>query len=329
MSTDHATNIAIIGASGRCGQHVTDALLATGKHKVTIITRPDSKATFPSAVHEIKKIDYSSVSDLSTALRGQHVLIIFMAVGVDVSVLERMIDAAIAAGVRFVFPNEWGGDISDTDVAKDTFLYDRFMGVRKYVENNGQDRTVWIGVACGFWYEFSLAGTEARYGFDFEQKKVTFYNDGNLSLNTTTWPQVGRAVAALLSLEMDRQDGADVNKPVISDWANSALSVSSFVVSQRDMLDSVVRVTGAHEKDWAIEYENVVERYQRGVSMMQKGQMVGFGIQLYARNFYPRKQGSPKRAFDNKKLGLPTEDFDQATMVAVAMAVRGETNAIH
>ena len=56
-----------------------------------------------------------------------------------------------------------------------------------------------VSLACSFWYEFSLAGSQARYGFDFAKREVTFYDEGETKITTSTWPQCGRAVAALLS----------------------------------------------------------------------------------------------------------------------------------
>lgn len=78
-----------------------------GKHTVTAITRPDSKSKLPSGV-EIKKVDYSSQESLVSALTGQEVLIITMAVTAPRDTEAKLIEAAAAAGVPYVFPNEWG-----------------------------------------------------------------------------------------------------------------------------------------------------------------------------------------------------------------------------
>ena len=68
------------------------------------------------------------------------------------------------------------------------------------------------------------------------------------------------------------------------------------------------------------------ERYQRGAKMLQEGNMVGFGIGMYSRGFFP--DGALSFKTENEALGLPREDFDEATKVAIEMAKRGETNAL-
>ena len=153
-----------------------------------------------------------------------------------------------------------------------------------------------------------------RYGFDFKEKKLTLFDDGNIKIHTSTWPQCGRAVATLLALE-------DL-KP----WENKAVNITSFFISQRDMLASVLRVTGDNESDWTITHEGVQERYKRGVEMFQQGNFVGFAILLYARIFFPDAAPSLEGHIDNEKLGLPEEDLDEFTRIAVKYVESGESN---
>jgi hypothetical protein len=180
----------------------------------------------------------------------------------------------------------------------------------------------WLVVTSGFWYEYSLAGTQWRYGFDFKERKVTFYGDGTQKINTTTWPQIGRAVAALLSFKILPDDENDKSVPVLSRLKNKRCYISSVLVSQKDMWESAMRVTGTKESDWTVEYENVEERYKRGVEMLQKGDRTGFGIMLYARGFY--SDGSAdyetSKGLSNELLGLPKENFDECTKGAVERA---------
>lgn len=325
---NHIENIAIVGVGGRSGKTMCDALIRGGKHRVTAITRPDSTSTMPSGLHDTKKVDYNDHAALVKALAGQDVLIITMAVMAPRESQIKLIDAAIEADVRYIMPNEWGVDHTRTEVSNDTMMADRYGPIRAYIEKVGAGKTAWIGLCCGFWYEFSLAGTEARYGFDFEKKTVTFYDEGEVKINTSTWPLVGQAIALLWSLKISPDNDAD-ESPCLSRYVNRSVYVSSFFVSQKDMFESVLRVTSDSEKDWTITHENVVERYQRGLKMMKEGQMVGFGILLYARVFYKDGSGDYNDKLDNDVLGLQEEILDEATTVAIKMALGGETNAIH
>ncbi|KAK3721770.1 hypothetical protein LTR37_002935 [Vermiconidia calcicola] len=322
---NHVENIAIVGAGGRSGRFIAEALMMGGRHRVTAITRTDSTNQMPPGVHETKQVNYDSRLSLVEALRGQDVLVITMGVMAPKESQTRLIDAAVEAGVRWILPNDWGVDHTNENLANDTMLGARYEEIHAHVETVGGDKTHWIGVSCSFWYEFSLAGSEARFGFDFDKKEVTFFDSGNEKVNTTTWPQVGRAVARLLSLKVSPEDESD-HSPCLSQFNNRSVYISSFLISQRDMLDSVLRVTGDNKDDWKACYEDVKKRFKRGSEMMKQANMTGFAILLYSRIFFKNGGGNVSHKLDNEALGLPEEDLDEATKVAVEMAQRGETN---
>ncbi|KAK3100974.1 hypothetical protein LTR53_018654, partial [Teratosphaeriaceae sp. CCFEE 6253] len=158
---------------------------------------------------------------------------------------------------------------------------------------------------------FSLSGAEMRYGFDLQKKTLTMFDDGTVKHTVSTWPQVGRAAAKLLALP---ESGPGLS---LSDWKNKALHIGSFALSQKDMLASVLRVTGTQESEWTITHEGAKERFQRGKQMMAQGNFVGFAIFLYARVFFPDAKGDMSEYLDNAKLGLPDESLDEATKIAV------------
>ena len=181
-------------------------------------------------------------------------------------------------------------------------------------------KSSWVGVTCGFWYEWSLGGGPYCYGFDIPNRNVTFFDDGNTRVNTSTWPQVGRAVASLLSLKIAPDDDDDA--ACLSRYRNQNVYVSSFNVSQRDMFDSVMRVTGTAVGDWKIEHEDSVERYRVGVEKMREGNFWGFGQLMYTRVFYQDGSGEfeASRGLLNGVLGLPRENMDDFTKIAVQRA---------
>ena len=324
---NHIENVAIVGAAGRSGGAISDALIKGKKHRVTAITRPDSTNKMPSGLHDIKTTGYDDHALLVKALEGQDALIITMSVTAPPESQTKLIDAAVEAGVKWIMPNEWGYDLSKDNTGDDIMPRARRVAVREYLDKVGTKQTQWITLCCGFWYEFSLAGTEARYGFDFDKKKVTYYDDGNTKINTSTFSQVGRAVASLLSMKI-LPDNENDKSAYLSQYAHRAVRVSSFFVSQRDMYQSVLKVTGDSEQDWTITHEDVVKRFHRGQRLLKEGQMVGFGILLYARVFYKDGAGDYNDELDNAVLGLPEENLDEATKIAVEMARAGTTNAL-
>ena len=170
-------------------------------------------------------------------------------------------------------------------------------------------------MSCQHWYEYSLTVAEWAYGFDYPNKKVTFYDDGKTPISTSTWLQCGRAAAALVSLKVLPEDENDKESLTLSRWRNKPLYISSFNVSQRDMLDSVERATGTTDKDWKIEYEPSKERFERGKKAFAAGDRTGFGTAMYPDG----DSHVPEDKLDNERLGLPKEDFDEATERAVGM----------
>lgn len=277
-------------------------LIDGGKHKVTAISRPDSTTKMPEGLHGVKHVNYDNHSSIVEALRGQDVLIITLSVMSPPESSTILIDAAIEAGVKWIVPNEYGVDHTNAEVARDTILGEKIQGIRDHITKKSGGKTSFIGVVCGFWYEFSLAGTEVRYGFDFDKKEVTFYSGGKVKMNTTSFPQLGRSIASLFSLKVLPEDEND-KSPTLSHWKNGTVNISSFFVNQQDMLQSVLRVTGDKESDWKIYEEDVKERYEAGKAEMQKGSMRGFGKMLYARLFYPDGAADFNDRLDNKVLG--------------------------
>jgi saccharopine dehydrogenase-like NADP-dependent oxidoreductase len=70
------------------------------------LTRLESTSVFSPDVIT-KHIDYTSYSSLVSALQGQDVFIITMAVTAPPDQEASLIKAAAEAGVKWVLPNEW------------------------------------------------------------------------------------------------------------------------------------------------------------------------------------------------------------------------------
>ena len=304
---------------GQVGKFITEELLKAGKHKITAITRVDSPSTVPAGV-EIKRIDYANQASIVEALQGQEALVITMGARAPPEQQTKLIEAAAVANVPWVLPNEWGYDISDPGLCKDISpIGEKHAQYREQIEQLG--KSSWIGVTCGFWYEYSLSYGPHTYGFDFKNSTVTFFDDGNTHINTSTFKQCGRSVAKLLALKILPDDAND-RSPYLAHYRNRFIYISSFNVSQRDILNSVMRVTGTTLNDWKIEHEPSTSRYKAGVEAFQKGDFLGFARLMYSRVFYQDGSGDfeASKGLQNDVLGLPKEDLDEHTKIAVQMA---------
>lgn len=100
---------------------MTEALLKTGKHTVTAITR-DASQKFPEGVVS-KAIDYSKPETLVEALQNQDALVITLGGLAPEGTEAALIKAAGEAGVKWIMPNEWCPDTTNEALVKDVFVF--------------------------------------------------------------------------------------------------------------------------------------------------------------------------------------------------------------
>ncbi|KAE8550070.1 hypothetical protein EYB25_008601 [Talaromyces marneffei] len=279
-TSNYITKVAIVGAGGNSGKFMTEALLRTGKHTVTTLTRADSRSALPEGVIP-KVVDYEKPETIVEALNGQEALVITLG-AYALSNEFKLIEAAEKAGVQWILPNEWSSYPGANEHIKDMFFYQMKSSTREAL---GELRnSSYIGVSTGFWYEWSLPMPLA-FGFDITHRSVTFFDEGEAKASVSTWAQVGRAVAALLSLPVQAEEGK--GDGFLKNFKNKDVYINSFTINQKEMFDSLLRVTGTKPEDWTITNEIAEERLAAGLKEMQEGKHSGFAKKLYTRVFFP------------------------------------------
>ncbi|RMZ11429.1 hypothetical protein D0860_03422 [Hortaea werneckii] len=318
MSTkNHITKVALVGAGGHVGEFIAKELLDTGKHSITALTRKGSKSKIPEGLR-IAEIDYDDPSTIVEALKGHEALVITLGGAAPPDQQSKLIQAAAEAGVHWILPNEWSPDTAHEALLKDVPIFAPKANARKEIERSG-GKCSYISVVTGFWYEWSLA-IPAAYGCDFTNHTFTFFDDGEIKTTMSTWPQVGRAVARLLSLPVSPE--GDGKSECLEALKNKVVYVCSFTISQKDMFASALRATGTQVSDWQIKYEPAQERFAAGLEAMKTGDRLGFAKMLYSRIFFSDGVGNfeASKGTVNKMLNLPGEDIDKATRAAVRRA---------
>ncbi|CZR70127.1 uncharacterized protein PAC_20028 [Phialocephala subalpina] len=222
---------------------------------------------FPPGLDGIKKVEYNDHHGLVDAMKGQEALIIALPAMADPGAQNKLIDAAVEAGVRYIMPNECGQNHSNESLCKETIIGLNVLAIREYIERVGQGKTHGISFTSGFWYEHSLVGSELRYGFNLDKKTLVLFDDGHIKICTTTWKQSGDAIAKLFALKIHPDNDNDTCL-TLSQFEDEAVLVNSFTVSQCDVFQSVLRVIGDKESGWTITHENSQERYQGAVKLM-------------------------------------------------------------
>lgn len=309
------------------GSHIADQLLKNGKHTVTAITRPNSTNQFDPKI-KVSRVDYGGDDDtaLVEALRGQQVLIITMSVTAPRDTTSKLVRAAAKAGVSYVLPNWFGHDIANDKLCDESMLTQFRDSITAEISSLGE--ISFFLLVCNFWYEFSLGGGPNRYGFDFKERTLVLFDDGNVAINTTTWPQCGRAIAHLLSLKELPDDEGD-KSPTISQFKNRPVYISSFKLSQRDMFESVKRVTDTTDADWTITHESAQERWEGSQVAVKQGNWSVFTKMLYSRMFIPGSDIDYKSELHNGILQLPVENLDESTAIGIRMGESGEVAYSH
>ncbi|KAJ7583069.1 hypothetical protein C8J56DRAFT_240424 [Mycena floridula] len=107
-------NVLLVGVSGSLGSAILNAFIASEKFNLTVLSREDSTATFPSQFQVIK-VDYGSQAALVNAMKGQDAAVLSLNIpnGDELEkVHDTLVDAAIQAGVSHIIPANFTADIS-------------------------------------------------------------------------------------------------------------------------------------------------------------------------------------------------------------------------
>jgi uncharacterized protein YbjT (DUF2867 family) len=290
-------NIAMVGATGTVGSVTLSALLTANIHTITTITRTESSAQFPSGV-KVQKGDYLDHSWLVSALKGQDVLIMQLnmyPVAMDSQIM--LIEAAAEAGVRWVLPTEFGSDIN-SPLATEFPMMAMKKKYRELIEKKGMN---WVAVVNNPWFDWSLK--QGMWNVDIPGRRAIINNVGDAKFNTTTLGQVGRGVAALLSLPEEK----------LNNFKNSAVYLRSFLLSQREILDSAIRATGTKKSDWQITMQDPEVTIQTARDAVAAGNPMAFVGEFYTAHMQEGRGGNyeEKAAKDAAVLGLEEENLDE------------------
>ncbi|KAG9228733.1 hypothetical protein BJ875DRAFT_226777 [Amylocarpus encephaloides] len=246
-------NVIVIGGGGNIGVAIVSALI-TSKFNVSVLTRLESEGTFPEEV-KIFRSDYSLPS-VTEIFRGWDAVVCALSHNVWGEQLK-LIDAAVAAGVKRFIPSEYGTNMLNANLVK---LFsprlDAKVDVLELLRTKESEGLSWTGIATGPFFDWGFQ--ISLFGFsNVKDRSAVIYDGGDRPFSTTNVNQVANAVVAVLS------------KP--EETINKYLFVDSFTTTQNEILRALEKASGK----WQVKESMTEAALRKGKELVVKGDYGG------------------------------------------------------
>ena len=310
--------IIIAGASGSVGAPVLEALLAEPSFTVTILSRESSSAQFPAHVPVIKVSDAYTLPELTSAFTGQDAVVVALSTSPVVAggkdgLAFRLIDAALAAGVKRFIPSEFGANNLDPRARSLVPIYDRKGEMLEYLITRAEDSNgalTWSSISCGSWLDWALDPSRSGnfLGFDVKARTATMWDSGRARFAITTSTNTGRALAkTLLNPDMS---------------ANKQIFLADFTTTTREIVESLERQIGESFKVEEKESGPAIKEWRAQYDAGDLGAAfpllaLSFGADVDIGYDFEKEQ-----EVWNSKLELPHVTLDEVVREAVTLANR-------
>ncbi|KAI9162723.1 MFS general substrate transporter [Paramyrothecium foliicola] len=284
--------VALAGATGQLGTRILAALIATGRFKITVLTRNAATASCPDGVI-VKEVDYSSIESLTDAIKGQDA-VIDSTYSYESEAPRRLIDAVIAAGVYRYIPPEFGSDPKSEAVQALPF-FQRKTETAKYLQERLKNSYLtWTAVACG---PFLEALGDGGLGIDLRAKKIAMFGqDGHITTPFSTLEAIGKATAQVLLHP--------------EETSNRVVYISSVALSQKRLVGLALEALGS--EGWEQSTLDVQKDHEDAQKRLQQGEFSEAVIFAFLRH----SMTSPLHTYvwevnDNELLGVEQLSDDQ------------------
>lgn len=309
-------NVLIAGATGSVGATILEALLAEPSFKVTILSRASSRATFPKDIPVIRISDAYTVEELTSAFQNQDAVVVALTTssvtkdGRD-GLAYRLIDAAIAAGVKRFIPSEFGTNNLDPRAQSVVPIYEIKGAMLEYLITKAKASNgtlTWTSISCGSWLDWALDPVKSGNFFfmDVKAKTATMYDSGDARFAVTTSSNTGLAVVRSLKY-------ADQT-------ANKQVFLADFMATANEVLESLERQSGQKfaitRKDSEPEMKVLRKKYNAGDYSAAFGMLaISFTADIDVAYDFEREQ-----EIWNGRLGLPKVTLDEVVKGAIELS---------
>jgi nucleoside-diphosphate-sugar epimerase len=264
---------------------VLNALVKSGKFDITVLKRIGSESVIPHSVKVIE-VDYESLESVTSAVKGQDVVICTLAhMGPEIQ--KRLVEAAVAAGVKRFLPGEFGSVMNDA--TSQLPVFSSKAAVEQQLE--AYARAGKITYTYLFNGPFLDWGLKMSFILNMAQYKPEIYDGGDPLFSTTTTETVGKAVVGILTHYEETK--------------NRAVFIQDTLTSQNKLLALAKKLTPG--KKWETVPVDTAEMKAQSDANVAKGvfDMNTMYAYLYVANFGKDKAyGAHFQKLDNELLGI-------------------------
>lgn len=206
---------------------------------------------------------------------------------------NKLIDAAIAAGVKRFLPSEYGSNTLDERGREIVPIFNAKLETIKYLKTKEKEIS-WTSIVTGPFFDWGLR--VAFLGFDGESRTANLFDDGEAVFSSTNLNQIGIATVNALK-------NADLTK-------NQYVYIGGFQTTQKEILTAAEKATGTK---WTVNKVNVKEHIEQGRAKLQSGDHSGIMYLIQGATFGKEQQLGDFASMGlwNEKLGVPKEDLEE------------------
>lgn len=262
-------NVIIVGANGRLGPSILQALLDTPTFKVSVLVRASSKSTYPSTVNTLKIDDDLPSDQLVKAFQGQDAIVMaFSGTMKDASI--KIADAAFETStVKFIVPADFGScDSSDPRSLDLVPLYVNKKDVRDHLVQLSQQKRSdgssisWTSLITGHFFDYGLKS--GLLSMNVEKHTARVFDGGKNQFANTKLATIGLATArALQHADHPRIKNRLIYVQGINTNQNKLVAVVEDVVGHKFEIDNVS--SEDFIKKYKEQYKNANEAERRDI----------------------------------------------------------------
>lgn len=171
----------------------------------------------------------------------------------DPAVSIRLVDAAIAAGVRRFIPSEFSHSPSNAKARALSLWIGKNLVYQHITKLADEGKITFTSISNGGFVEFVLK--TGMVGIDLTAKTVRLMNDGNVKFPWTSLPAIGEAIAnALVNHEETK---------------NQSYCIYSFLKSQQEVVELAKRAIGS--EGWQTSTVDVNQAFEQAMGKVKLG----------------------------------------------------------